>query len=304
MTSDAAARAQTSSNEAGRSSLQLLRSLNSFARDIAATRDAFENWPTVGLVAGFGGPSRIPPREGIPWLRERPLTLVTRTGATFKTTAANAWPIIEVFRDGQYEAPLNWRDARSVIDVGGHVGAFTVWAAWRAPQARVTTFEPEPRNARELRQNVERNGLSYRVDIIQAAAGASDERRSFTVPAFRHASSFADSDTSDSVAIEVECVALERFLSEHAEAQIDVLKLDCEGAEWEILASLSDQVSGRIQHLLMECHARDSAEFAAMARLLTKRGFTPSLHATSAVTGKHNVSGPFRFTATFWASRR
>jgi FkbM family methyltransferase len=218
----------------------------------------------------------------------------TRAGPTLTTEIGTAWPIVEIFRDGHYDIPIAWRDARRVVDVGGHVGAFAIWVATRAPSAQIETFEPEPRNFADLVANVERNGLGERVVAHNAAVGARDQRSVLHVPLRRDMSSlFAGRGRQ----VEVECVSLDRHLRERVDTPVDVVKLDCEGAEWEILPSLSEESLHRIRHLVIEFHAHGPAQIETATRDLRARGFA----TTSLASGPGPT--PRSFFSTVWASR-
>lgn len=60
----------------------------------------------------------------------------------------------------------------TVLDVGSGVGAVGLCLARRTPQVRVTLLEREPALAALARENVARNGLSQRVDVIEADVAA------------------------------------------------------------------------------------------------------------------------------------
>jgi FkbM family methyltransferase len=69
---------------------------------------------------------------------------------------------------------LDWidtqvRDGDVVFDVGGNVGIYTLYAAFRHPRAFLVAFEPEYANLHLLRDNVVANGLSHRVRLYSIA---------------------------------------------------------------------------------------------------------------------------------------
>jgi FkbM family methyltransferase len=275
-----------------RPAAQRLRRSAAFGRDVLATRRAFENYLGVGVIAGVVLPSRIPPRRGWPRLMERRMQFRTRAGPTLETEVGNAWPIVEIFRDGHYDIPIDWSDVDRVLDVGGHVGAFATWLAVRAPNARVDVFEPEPRNFADLVANIARNQLGDRLIAVNAAVGARDERRVLTAPIRRDMSSFAPGAGRK---IEVECVSLDRHIREGVAAPVDVVKLDCEGAEWEILPSLTDESLRLVRHFLIEFHAREPAEIDAAAHALRTRGLV-----TTTLASGPGPTEPSLFS-TLWA---
>src|SRR5262249_20268839 len=62
------------------------------------------------------------------------------------------------------------RPGAMVLDVGANVGAYTVlFAQWTGDTGRVIAFEPAPGSIAGLREHVRLNGLSNRVEIVEAA---------------------------------------------------------------------------------------------------------------------------------------
>ena len=226
----------------------------------------------------------------------RRLAFRLRSGAVLETELGNASPIVEVFRDGQYDVPIDWSAVATVIDVGGHVGAFTVWTALRAPRAQITVFEPEPRNYRDLVANVRRNGLSERVTAIDAAVAVADGRALLHVPRSGRETASTTTAAGPDV-LDVRCVDLRRYLEAPSVETVDVLKLDCEGAEWDVLESLPVQTLRRAHNVLVEAHANDSDAAERLCDFFRERGFEPT------ILRRGFVPGLYRALATIWAAR-
>ena len=219
----------------------------------------------------------------------------TRLGPSLESEVGNAWPIVKIFRDWESAIRLDWSSVRRIVEVGGHVGAFALWAAAHARSAQIVTFEPEPRNFRDLTSNVARNRLRDRVVPINAAVAAEDGRRTLAVPVQRNKAAFATGSNGGSV--DVECVRLERYLNDEVPGAIDILKLDCEGTEWEILPSLSRETYGRVQHVIVGCHAHEERQIDEMREFLATRGFTSSIFETGS-------DRDFPLLVTMWGERR
>ncbi len=225
----------------------------SILETISTTREAFRNWPTVGFVAGIASPSLLPPRRGFQRINGPHVCFKTRMGPILCTDASNAAPIVEVFRNREYDLGIDWSGIELGIDVGAHVGAFTCWLASKASRARIISFEPEPRNFRDLVENVDRNGLKGRVDLINAAVDDAPGTRVLDVPVQRDSASLASSQAPASTPVKVRTVALQDVLHD-LNARVDILKIDCEGSEWDILPSLTSESWIRIERVVLECH--------------------------------------------------
>ena len=73
--------------------------------------------------------------------------------------------------------------------------------------------------------------------------------------------------------------------------QIDLLKIDCEGAEWSVLKGIRENDWPKIKSLVIEVHDTDG-RLDNVRQLLTEKGFS-QLHTESEVgledTGMFNI---------------
>ena len=171
----------------------------------------------------------------------------------------------------------------TVIDVGGHIGSFSIISALSG--ARAVILEPVPVNFKLITENVQLNGLQKQVKAINAAVWSSAGEQSLGV---------ADDSTGGSgfwykkptvPQIMVRTVRLSEVMaSEHIDT-CDLLKLDCEGAEFEILSSLEPEVWPRIRAIVMEYHMFAGYTLAQLDELLTTHGYIFTRRALSPGAG-------------------
>jgi FkbM family methyltransferase len=64
-------------------------------------------------------------------------------------------------------------DQRVIVDIGAHIGDFSIYCARKAPAASIYAFEPWAPNFRLLVENLRLNGIDNVTAINQAMAGAS-----------------------------------------------------------------------------------------------------------------------------------
>ncbi len=159
----------------------------------------------------------------------------------------------------------------TVIDVGGHIGSFSILSALRG--ARVVALEPVPYNFEMLNENVRLNGLQERVKAINAAVWSSTGEQTLGV---------ADDSTGGSgfwykkptvPQIDVHTVRLSELMSAERIESCDLLKLDCEGAEYEILNSLEPETWSRIRAMVMEYHMFAGYTLEQLDKLLRQHGY-------------------------------
>lgn len=119
--------------------------------------------------------------------RRMPLLLSTNAaGESFVVHGADEWIGSSLFSTGEFEfdkfasaiEALRMQrpsfQARVLVDVGANIGPICIPAVARGLVERAVAIEPDPRNYRLLRTNVELNDLALRIRTVQKAAGAID----------------------------------------------------------------------------------------------------------------------------------
>lgn len=220
-----------------------------------------------------------------------PCTYLFRTGHELTDSVGTlAGTLAVVYVRREYGIPTG---AQTIVDVGANMGAFSLFAAQRCPNARILAYEPASANYRSLKDNIERNGLSAQILAIQAAVvGKSGPVRLNLSESPLHS---VDSTGLSSVHEDVRGVELAQTLEENGLEHVDFLKLNCEGAEYEILRSVPQTVLDTIDVIRLEYHNLDTKERngQALARLLTTRGWKVERFTTYR-----------RISGFIWARRR
>lgn len=153
------------------------------------------------------------------------------------------------------------------VDVGANVGAFGfgLLARGLVIEAGIAA-ELNPATAARCRRNVERNGLAEVVRVVNCGVAGSDGWLDFTPTAH------ALGDNLFQVAARgagerVELLSLATLLQRHAggRTEFDLLKLDCEGAEYAIVRTASAEVLRAFRYLIIEFHAAPAGEALAAA---------------------------------------
>lgn len=158
----------------------------------------------------------------------------------------------EIFANGCYRRGLPAAIEGDVVDIGANIGAFALDAAVRFKTASVHAYEPDPDTFRILRQNVEVNGLSSRVQIWnEAVAGAPGTLRLFRGDGSVMASAY-QADGIHGEARDVTAITLPAVVA-RTSGRIGLLKLDCEGAEADILETAGTALDA-VEYFVAEYH--------------------------------------------------
>jgi FkbM family methyltransferase len=180
----------------------------------------------------------------------------------------------EIFTAGFYRlsppAARALGDPRRIVDLGGNIGIFGLWAAIHWPNADVVAFEPDPANAARYRTLLRDNDLPWRLVEACATAHAGTVR-------------FAAGQESTSMRSEAGALEVPAVDALPALADADLIKMDIEGGEWELLLD-PRFADGDARVVLMEYHPHlcPTDDPRALAEhTLTAAGYTvvPILHA-------------------------
>ncbi len=239
---------------------------------MAVLEAAYVNWRTPANLGSAAYRIRRLSPALFDLMMDRPLTVKTRQGPELRVRLRDAIGPAEVFGLNEYETNLiDWSAARYVIDAGAHVGAFTIWVASRSPAA-IMAIEPNPAVRRLLEGNVARLGLGHRVTVRPWALAAGNGRRHLR-PAQDSAGTALvfDPVVGD---VEVDSVGLVEMIAASGFPEIDVVKMDIEGAEYEVLGAADDATVRSVASWVIECHAGPGQDPHTVEARLEGAGFT------------------------------
>lgn len=182
-------------------------------------------------------------------------------------------------------------DRPVILDCGANIGYTVLYYKRQFPGAHITAFEPDPQFSPILRRNLTRNAAED-VHIVEAAAWTADGRASWAMEA-KDGSRLVGVQACDAPVVEVATVDLAAYLQQ----DVDLLKLDIEGAEFEVVPHLEGRLD-RVKNILVECHIVNQASYEGLGRVLATlatAGFTISLNTYGPwrdLTRRH-VAAPF-----------
>ena len=204
-------------------------------------------------------------------------------GRPTTTSRADLFVVKEVFIYQTYKdiLPLIADGAVRFVDIGANLGSFSIWLAQQRNIVSSYCFEPEPDSFRLLCFNLSLNGCEG-VAPIHAAVGGTEREISIQLKSsspggttiYRDDDKKADHQTNQT---RVKVVAFGEWLAE-ASTPFDLLKLDCEGAEWEIVRECGHIIGERFGMVVAEVHddpdPGTKCAVDAFPKLMEKQGFS------------------------------
>lgn len=189
--------------------------------------------------------------------------------------------VVDQVSRGEYRWPgltpeAGWR----VVDLGANIGVFSLWAERRG--ATVVAFEPAPLTYQALTANV----AGKRVETVHAAvvgSGHSTVRLYLSEgSSTRHSVVGRELDSGLSLTefVDVPAIGIEDAVG----AGCDLLKMDCEGAEFECVLGARDETLRAAKRLIIEFH-RAAGDPGVLMDRLRDAGMSPRLLSDSGTVG-------------------
>jgi len=186
---------------------------------------------------------------------DRPFEIRLNDGSCFSAlTLMDVWVIKETILDRAYEkAGVRLQPGWTVVDIGAAQGDFAVWAGRQISPGRLIAVEPFPQSVDLLRENLGKNGVEN-VTVHQGAVASQNGTANLNLVT-GEAAQHSIADVSHSTGqIEVSALSLAALLDSYSLDHCDFLKLDCEGAEYDILFQSDDELLQKVDRICMEVH--------------------------------------------------
>jgi FkbM family methyltransferase len=158
----------------------------------------------------------------------------------------------EIFVDKCYDYPPIPLEQPVIVDVGANTGLFAVRMKQLYPRAQIHCYEPLPSNFVQLQQNLRQSGFGG-CSLFNTGVGASSRAARLHVHDRNIGghSLFANQVTGTHH-VDIELVGLPTVIDRLDGRKCTLLKLDCEGAEYEILRSLDRNLGQYVENIVFE----------------------------------------------------
>ena len=190
----------------------------------------------------------------------------------------DVWSVKETFLDRFYEKyGTEIGDGWKIVDIGAGIGEFALFVLLGHPQNFVYAFEPYPRSFDLLSDNLAANGIAN-AQIFPEAIGAETGTLALDLSSgepLQIQSVSLDAASIQGEVLKVRSLSLEDAFNRLGLERCDLLKLDCEGAEYDILFQTTASVLSRIDRIVMEYHDNLTGfNHQDLVKFLVSEGFT------------------------------
>lgn len=172
---------------------------------------------------------------------------------------------VELFRDiildDEYKLSLiKDENIINIVDVGANLGMFSIAARITFENANIHAYEPNPNNI----PNLGKHGKEFNFRIYEEALGFEKGRGELAFTTSHDTSARISNKDEGLVIISDLDTVIHRFKNR----KIDLLKLDCEGAEFEILKN--SKALKHVRFLSMEYHLPVKGSEAVINDLISR----------------------------------
>ena len=209
--------------------------------------------------------------------------VLRKSGATITIPFGLLRVFKEVFMQDGYRysfVQAHLKPGTTVLDIGANIGMFSAWIANHFPGRPIIAFEPLEGNLTFLKKNLE-NGqvFSAPIDIVEkVVTGQPKETVTFYFDKTKPESDSAsviEGFYNNNDGVVIPAVSLTDIVAK-SNNRIGLLKMDCEGSEYDILYNTSANVFEKVDTMIIETHDIDKEKnnLKGVCDFLTTIGFS------------------------------
>ncbi len=171
-----------------------------------------------------------------------------------RTHTSDAFVVDQVIFRQEYRSLTSLKDPKLIIDCGANIGCTSLYLLTRFPNARLIALEPDRGNCEVCAHNL--RGFGSRAEILQAGVWSHEASLRVERGGYRDGRewSFQVRECTNGEPGEVKGVSISSLLSRTDLDQIDILKIDIEGAEAVLFSQGCHDWLARTNCLAIEIH--------------------------------------------------
>jgi FkbM family methyltransferase len=158
--------------------------------------------------------------------------------------------VFGVFFD-EYLSEISFK-GKNVIDIGANIADSVIYFAFKGAQ-KIIALEPMPTNYEIAKKNIELNNLGNKVELVLAGCGGKSGIMNCDVNN-KGIEAYIDENIQKENSKQVPIITLEEILKKYNVTNSPILKMDCEGHEYEIILSASEKTLNDFSEILLEYH--------------------------------------------------
>lgn len=160
-------------------------------------------------------------------------------------TLSFIWQYKDIFADENYKFQTNSLNP-IIYDCGANIGVSCLYFNKNYPKSKIKAFEADPNIAKILKENLEKNNCAD-IEVINKAIWINNDGIELSLEGADGASIYSKVNVT-----KVPSVRLKDLIEN--ENKIDMLKIDIEGAEYDVLLDCRNSLSN-VENVFIEYHS-------------------------------------------------
>jgi len=156
-----------------------------------------------------------------------------------------------ILRDDYQLKKMKFSKGDVVLDIGAHIGSFSLAIAKQHPDIRILSFEPSPNSYRILRKNITINNYKNIVPFNKAVISKEKKGGIYLDPVNSALNSIY---RSKGHYVKVPSISLEKIFRSNNIKNCAFIKMDCEGSEYDIILNTPLNLLRKIKAIVIEYH--------------------------------------------------
>lgn len=189
------------------------------------------------------------------------LILNVRDGYKIKirTKSTDIHVFTEIWLDNIYLKKFNLNSSSTIIDIGAHIGLFSIFASRKFKNSKIYSVEPNSENFDLFKENIRMNKIQN-IKPFNFAVSSKNGSISFYINEKDSASHSIFKNKGKLV--NVKSCTLEKIIIDNKISTCDLLKMDCEGAEYDILLNTPNEILSRVNKIALEYEKIENVNYS------------------------------------------
>ncbi len=204
------------------------------------SRNVLTNWYVLPLIYyKFGNKKYV--------------VLKTKSGLKIKLRkhSTDFMQFVTIWLINEYSKPkFSIKNDDIIIDIGSHIGMFALFASQYCKKGKIYCFEPIKENFELLIENLKINNISNVIAMNKAVSKIDGTTTMF----LNNDASSHNLIIKNDNEIKVSSISLKTFFDKNIQNCCNLVKMDCEGSEYDIIESLPSSYFNKIEKMIIEYH--------------------------------------------------
>lgn len=174
----------------------------------------------------------------------------------------------QIFVDNEYDSLNLPETAKTIIDLGANIGLSALFFIKKFPTSRIVAVEPDAVNFSIMEKNLEK--FSKSISFLQAAIWPTDGEVSLVEEDDDHTSlgawGYRTEASNGNSGLSVKAVTIPTIMKQYGMDFVDILKVDIEGAEYELFEKNYEDWIDKVGLIIIETHDRFKPNSEAIVR--------------------------------------